>query len=153
MTSSIKYKEVLFSDHYEKLKPVFEEHFKEVGHAGGPDRVDIDACYYLQHEQLGALKCFAALDGDEVVGYISATMYSHPHYRGTRFAATDALYVSPEHRKSRVGLKLIQFTEHTLSIKYGVKYLQIVSNSNLDLSKYLERQGYSKSDITFCKRI
>ena len=73
------------------------------GSAGKPNRLR-----YLALEQAGLLHCVAAWAGTEVVGYVTALVGPDLHHEDTMVVLVDALYVSPEHRSSGAGLRLLR---------------------------------------------
>jgi GNAT superfamily N-acetyltransferase len=95
------------------------------------------------------------VDADgEVVGF-SAAVYSPSLGNPVLTGVELAWWVSPEHRKGRNGIALLQFMEQ-LAKERGVKYwtmAAMMSSMPEEICALYERLGYSKAEISYTKVI
>jgi GNAT superfamily N-acetyltransferase len=61
---------------------------------------------YGKLEKSGALKCFGAFEGDELVGFGNVLVYVLPHY-GKTIATVESLFVAESHRHLSTGKSLM----------------------------------------------
>lgn len=91
----------------------------------------------------------ARLDG-ELVGYQVYIITPHLHYKSSITAMSDILYLAPEHRLGRLGLKLMQHAESELKARNVQRVIQNVKLSN-DWGRILERMGYKPFERIYAK--
>jgi len=65
---------------------------------------------YMKLENNGALKCFGAYEGDDLVGFCNVLVYVLPHY-GKTIATVESLFVAEDHRCSDAGKELMFHVE------------------------------------------
>ena len=155
MTHSSKdiiYKEMSFSECYEELMPMLQKQWETSGDLIIKE-LKVDVAQYLYLENIGLHKSIVAMDGDKIVGYISLLVSHHLHHRGVKIATTCCFYIDENYRKNKVGLNLIKFTENHMKEKYGMEYLQLITNKNAPMKDYMERLGYGLSDYLFIKEL
>lgn len=108
---------------------------------------------YAALEDAGVLMAIGAFDdAGEMVGYSVTFINAHIHYRNLVYAHNDVLYVRPEHRNSKVGLKLIRETER-LAKERGAGMVSWHAKENTTLASLLPRMGYRVQDIIFSKGV
>ena len=136
----------------DEIKPLLEAHRSALAvHKDiplGPNYQTYDIA-----EQFGQLRCFVARDAGVVVGYAVFSVRAHLHYRTSVWAWNDVIWLSPESRKPRVGLRLIRFCEASLTsegvavIDWGVK------TAHPALGRVLSREGYEPVEVRYEKRV
>ena len=121
---TVVFKEELLRDCLEELKPLLEEHYKEV--ALYQDKVKLNPDYdrYLMLEDAGNLHTVVAREDGKVVGYYISLVVEHLHYADTVYAHNDVVYLEPGLRHSRVALDMINFAIEKLKEK-GVSVVTI----------------------------
>jgi hypothetical protein len=138
---------------------MFQRHWDELGMLGSNNlSLNIDEAYYTQLEATNRLVGIGCKNDDtnEMLGYLIFAIYAHPHHKGTLFAQTDCFIIDKQFRKKstlRVILEMFELGEKILKEEYGVKYIQLVSNTANDLSRLAHRMGYICSDVTFLKEV
>lgn len=107
---------------------------------------------YLQIEEAGNLIALVAKDADHVIGYSITFLMKNMHYGDLKFAQNDLLYLRPEYRKGKLGLKLMEAT--ILCAKdHGAKLMVWHAKKNTALDALLPRLGYDVLDTLWAKRI
>lgn len=143
-----------FKEHGHLFIPMLHKHYDEIGLAGVSNlnfAPDLQA--YRMLDALHKAVFIGAMLGNDPVGYMSAYTVDHTHYKGTRFGVIDAVYVEPEHRKSRIARDMFKKLETELVEKYDVSYVQFVFSINHDLSNLAEVLGYRPSEKVYIKNI
>jgi GNAT superfamily N-acetyltransferase len=136
---------------YPDAAPLLRRHWEEIAHYQDIP-LDVDEGAYAAIEGAGQLRCFGArLDG-ELVGYAAYFVRHNAHYRASLQATQDVLFVAPEHRKSRIGWKLIKFADDALRAE-GVQVVLQHSKVAHDIGPILKRQGYEAVDTIYAKRL
>ncbi|HEY5993341.1 MAG TPA: GNAT family N-acetyltransferase, partial [Gallionellaceae bacterium] len=103
-------------------------------------------------EQSGALLALVAYAGDEITGYSINFVGPHLHYSGLRYAHNDALYVAPEHRGGRLGLRLIRETER-LAKEKGARMMMWHAKPDTALEQLIPRLGCGVHEIIYSKEL
>lgn len=149
----ITYQVERWSDLINEFKPLFEKHWLEVDNEREAIPLDVDWEGYARIDLANMLCVVTCRDSDseeKLIGYC-ITIISYPlHYRTTLHAVVDVYYVSPEYRKSGVGLNLFTFTEGVYK-QMGVKNIVTSTKSYLNHSKLFEAMGYTNNEIGFFK--
>tara|TARA_R100001086_G_scaffold147202_1_gene77917 strand:+ start:185 stop:724 length:540 start_codon:yes stop_codon:yes gene_type:complete len=151
--------EKLDKDLWEELYPILQEHWDELGMASGPKELLVDKFMYQQankQEDHVVLIARRIVRGKprEIIGYVSAFIAQHQHHIHTRFAQVDCLFIRKQFRRGLLGYKFIRDIEAAIKTHdHCVTYLQLFTNSNLDLSPIMGRLGYVPSDIVYTKEI
>lgn len=134
-----------------EAEPLLLAHWREIAHYQDihyEPRWDV----YALIEQSGNLRIYTArLDGT-LIGYGAYALAPNMHYASSLEASEDVLYVSPEHRKGMVGLRLIKFCDAQLKLDY----VQVVSRhvkAAHDHGPILERFGYELVDKIYKRRL
>jgi len=116
-----------------------------------PEEFKPDRVRYEEAESLGLLRLHTMRHDGELVGYALFLIANHLHYKDTKFATVDVLYVSPLHR----GINAVSFMqwqdEQLKSDGVQVVFRQVSSKN--DYSRTLERMGYAFCERSFIKRI
>lgn len=151
----IEYKMVKFKDVYKELTLMFKENWDMVGHKGGFDVFSLDIPKFIYLEEKGLLAASVAVKDGNIIGYGNFLIDSISHNSNKISAYVDAIFVSNKYRNSvaGVGHKLIKFSEKELNKRFGVGTIQFGVNCNYDISKFLEKIGYIKTEIIYIKNI
>lgn len=104
---------------------------------------------YLALEKAGSIIAFGAFEDGTMVGYSVAILGPHLHY-GMTYAHHDLLYVSPEHRRGMLGLKLIRATERAAKAR-GAAFSTWHAKPGGTLESILSRTGYQREEIVYKK--
>lgn len=132
----------------EEVQPLAEMEWKESGHPNL--ELDIDWTTYTQLEDLGKLQFFTARKEGKLIGYFVVLLIKPLTAANETVAYYDSIYVHPDHRKSRVALKLFSFVEGCL--KYDNIGRVIASSSSINpIDKLLNRLGYNVIETKFEK--
>src|ERR1019366_8284894 len=92
-----------FEAAYAAAEPMLAAHHEEIGKFKQfPLEPDLER--YRRLEDEGRLITLLAYAGDECVGYSCSIVQSNLHRKALVFGQNDVLYVTPEHRKGRIGL-------------------------------------------------
>lgn len=95
------------------------------------------------------------LETEEIKGYTSSTLFKHPQYKGYSFALVDVLHICQEYktRERKAARELLKITEKYLKDVKSVEYVLFGTSVNMNIGKWLERQGYKPLEISYMKRI
>jgi GNAT superfamily N-acetyltransferase len=136
-----------------EIQPLLEKHWQEIAHFK-----DIPLSpnwpLYVGADQRGNLRIFTARIDGELVGYSVHFVGPGVHYSTSLQAQEDLVFVTPEHRKGRVGAGLIQFADSHLAAEGCQTCSRHVKTApELDFGPLLERLGYEPVDRIFIKRL
>ena len=135
------------------VEQLLERHWQEVAfYKDIPLAVDWEV--YAAVEAAGRLRIFTARIAGELVGYCAYSVGPIPVHRSLRRASQDVLFLAPEHRKGRIGVQLLLFSERQLRDE-GVQVVVQHSKArkDLDLGPLLERLGYEQVEAVWGKRL
>lgn len=150
MTTIVFAREPLTDALWADAMPLLVAHWGEVAHY--PDiPLEPDVAMYRAAEANGAVRCFTARDGEQVVGYALFFVRANPHYASSVQAVQDVLYLAPQVRGG-TGYKFIRWCDEQLKAE-GVQAVYQHVKSAHDFGKLLERQGYELVDYIFAKRL
>lgn len=135
-----------------EVRPLLEQHWEEI--ALNKDRIKLNPDWDAYHllEQANALKIFTARSEGKLVGYFVVVVQPNLHYKDHLFATNDIIYLHPDHRKGRTGLKLIQFAEKCLK-EDGVSVLTINTKVHKPFDKVMEFLGFGLIERVYSKYI
>lgn len=136
-----------------RIEQLLHDHWHEVAHFTDiPLEPDWDA--YAQVEQSGRLKIFTVRIAGELVGYAAYILNHNPHYKSSLQAVQDILFLSPAHRKARIGANLIIYADAYFRGQ-GVQavYQHSKAKKELDMGPLLKRLGYELVDTLWAKRL
>lgn len=103
-------------------------------------------------EQYNALHIAVAEHDEKVVGYVVVTFFRSNHYDAL-CASVDALWLLEEFRaKSTLGVSLIKEVEKE-SKSRNVELINFHSQDFNNLSRILDRLGYSQTDVVMSKKV
>ena len=144
--------EILNYDLIAEVTPILIEHYHEIAHYKDI-KLDVDWDRYLMIQDKGLLRIITARDDEQLIGYVSWYLAWNPHYSQSLQASQDVLYLHPDHRKGRTGIRLIKFCEDVLRNE-GVQV--IYQHAKIDhpvLGKLLTLMGYKPVDTIYARRL
>jgi hypothetical protein len=118
------------------------------------DRVKLKPMWaeYRILEELGRFVVFTARDGDNLVGYSAFFVQQHLHYADLKTAINDVLYLHPDYRQGRTGIRLLQHCEAALKAD-GVDKLCWHAKLDTALIPILHRLDYKTEEISLGKML
>lgn len=146
-----KYQREPISAVIDELKAIVENHWSETDAPYTVDKLDPDWDAYYEMEAAGVLRLYTVRDNGNLVGYCSVILYKNIHCKNSTIATTDSLYISPSHRKSRAGYKLLRFVE--ADVKEQCDSFNVSMKSYLPFEDLLNTMGFSKTEIIYTKRL
>lgn len=139
---------------WDELLPLLVAHWREV--AKYQDiQLDPDVEAYTAAEAAGMFVAFTARDWNDegrLVGYAGYFVRPNMHYRQSKQAVQDVIYIDPSYRLGFTGIKLIKYADEELA-KMGVQVVMHHVKVKLNWGPVLERLGYTLSDLIYTKRL
>jgi GNAT superfamily N-acetyltransferase len=106
---------------------------------------------YEAMEDGGMLASLFVYDENEkLIGYSVNFIVPHLHYSELVTCQNDVLFIHPDHRHGRIGMKLIAATEQ-LAKERGAKLISWHVKENTTLQALMPRLGYKVQEITYMK--
>lgn len=137
-------------DHIELSAALQHAHWDELATNKAIMKLDPATSRYRDIEQAGALFAVLAYDGDMMVGYSVNFVSVNLHYSALLMAQNDVLFVHPDYRTGRTGLRLMQETE-AAATKHGAGMMIWHAKEGSPLAGILPRIGYRVQDILMSK--
>lgn len=139
---------------WSQMQPEFAvlcvRHWNEIAHNKSLIPLDPDWDRYAAFAQMGLLTIATARHEGALVGYQIYIVMPHLHYKQSLTAMSDVVYLAPEHRKGRAGIRLMDCAEDELK-RIGVqRVMQNVKFTN-DWGSILERKGYKPFEKIYAK--
>lgn len=138
-----------YADAIDEVKVYYPMHYDELA-SNHEIQLDPDYDAYLRINHL--IHLVTVRDGSKLVGYHLSFVMPHLHYRKSLTATTDIYFLDPAYRKGRAGLDLLKFMEKSLK-DIGVERIYMMTKTNLNRGKILERLGYSEKEHIYTKMI
>lgn len=129
---------------------LFVDHYDEVAKNKGTTPLSPDWGVYQTLENQGKLILIAAWAGETMVGYSASMVGPHPHYSTTVMAQNDVLFVAKDHRRGRVGLRLVRETER-IAAAMGARRVMWHAKQGSALEAILPKVGYGVHEIIFAR--
>lgn len=143
---------------WDEVIPLLIEHWKEIAHYKDIT-LDPDIEAYNAMEESGVLRMYTArrqsidLLKGELIGYTAFFVRNNAHYRQSKQAVQDVLFLRDRDRLGFTGIKLIKFAEESLRDE-GVQVIYHHVKIRHDvLGRLLERFGYEPVDVIYTKRL
>lgn len=133
------------------VEALLERHWREIAHFQDIP-LEVDWAKYEAAESAGNLRIFTARADLDLIGYGCYLVGYNGHYRSSLQAVQDVLFLVPEHRKARIGYRLIAYADQQLR-EEGVQAVYQHSKAAHDMSPILKRQGYVLVDLLYAKRL
>lgn len=142
------------------LEDLIALHDEEVAFPDQPP-LEIDWPVLLTLERQGRYRSVSARLGSSLIGYRSFFIEHPVNHKSLLWAINHALYIDPEHRRSRAGPMLIRESDRmlkTLGVQIVLQADRSVSNlsggkAHATLGDLLRRQGYAPMEVTHAKRL
>lgn len=135
-----------------EVQPLIELHYEELTLHKQVVKLDPDWNRYKSLADQGMITIITARDKGVLIGYSLFFVSPHIHYKNNIMANNDVLFLHPDYRQGRTGLKLIRKCEQVLQelkvdkIVWHVKYAK-------DFRQILYRLGYEDEDALVGKII
>lgn len=108
-------------------------------------KMDYDSL--VLEEQAGTMIQFTARDGAELVGNYRIFLRRDRH-TGTRFAEEDTLYLLPQYRQGRNGLRFLEYPQAALRAMGYHRFEATVKDANPAAGRLLEHRGFKRVPST-----
>lgn len=150
----ISFKRESFSAVYPEAKPLLALHHQEIAYYQDIP-LAVDEAGYQALDEAGKLRVYTARNVDgKLVGYAAYIVGPNAHYMTSGVQAKqDVLFVHPDYRGGRVGLRFVDCIEDALRID-GV---QVVYNhskvKHQALARILEYRGHELVEVIHAKRL
>jgi GNAT superfamily N-acetyltransferase len=134
--------------------PLFERHKDEIAHYADI-RLNIDKASYEKAEEAGILKVYTArsLPAFSLIGYALYFVGPNLHYKDSIQARQDVVYLAPEWRKGRLGMRLIAYADERLR-DWGVQCTHHHAKlAHPAIGRVLEHLGYTEVERIYSKRL
>ena len=148
----ITYQVEKFSEVKPEMEDLIKMHYDEVALHKEYIPLDPDWDRYSLMEKNGALFIATARNDGDLKGYSWFFISNHIHYKSTKVAANDVLFLHPDYRKGTTGVKLIKFSEEELK-KLDVNKIVWHIKFHKDFRNILYRMGYADEDAIVGKII
>lgn len=141
-----------WNDVVHELEQHWPRHWAEV--AMHKDKIALEPNYheYARLNDSGQLHVTVARSEGECVGYLTAIIRPHLHYRNSLSGFYDLYYVEPKFRVWMTGASLFAHAEKALKAR-GVQRLFTGTKLSKDASKLFERSGWEEAERLFVKYI
>lgn len=135
-----------------EIAPLLKEHYDEIAHYKDiPLDPDVDG--YNALEEQGRLRCFTARDGGRLIGYAIFICGPNLHYKSTRIANQDVLFIHPSHRNGIAAMRFFEFFEKRLAGEGWQLVLQHEKIAHPALGRICGKRGYEPMDRVWAKRL
>jgi quercetin dioxygenase-like cupin family protein len=142
-----------FSHHlWSEITPLLEKHWQEIAHYKDVP-LDIDVERYNAMEEQGLLRCFTARDCGRLIGYAIFICGPNLHYKSTRIANQDVLFIAPEARNGTTAMRFFDFFEKRLASEGWQLMLQHEKIAHPALGRLCEKRGYEPMDRVWIKKL
>lgn len=129
-----------------EAQTLLEQHYQELTLHKEHIRLSVDWDKYYKLESIGGFVLITARDEGKLVGYSAFFVSSHIHYKETKVAMNDVLFLHKDYRKGSTGIKLIKESEKIMKDLDVSKIVWHVKLSN-DFTPILKRMGYISEEV------
>jgi GNAT superfamily N-acetyltransferase len=137
----------------EEIKPLIQLHYDEIALNKEFIPLDPDWDTYAAIAAQGRLLIVTARNEQhELIGYAVFFINQHVHYKSTRMASNDILYLLPEYRRGSTGIRLLKDSETACRARGVDKMLWHIKFAK-DFRNILYRMGYVDEDAIVGKII
>lgn len=135
-----------------EMMPLWKEHYEELARFKD---ITLDPNYevYEKCEAGGILRIFTARQKCCLMGYNIFVVDYHPHYKTSKSANQDLIYLSKVMRKGMTGYKFMKWCDAELSTKDRVQTIFQHPRLQRNFDPLLKRMGYKLMDMVYAKRI
>lgn len=142
-------REVNAVDYIDSIASLASENWSETGF---DFEMKLDRELYQKLQNSGCLISLAAFDGDDVIGYATATVAPHIFNTSVQVCMSSALFVAKDKRNSTVPGRLILETEKAAKQR-GARFMIWQTRAGTGLADTLRKRGYADSDVAVIKEI
>lgn len=135
-----------------EITPLLEKHYEEIAHHKDIP-LDPDVERYNAMDDAGLLRCFTARDCGRLIGYAIFITAPHLHYKSTRIANQDVLFLAPEARNGTTAMRFFDFFEGRLRDEGWQLTFQHEKIAHPALGRLAEKRGYEAMDRIWAKRL
>lgn len=143
----------LLCECWPEILPLCARHKDEIAHYQDID-LNVDVEKYEQLERMGVVKLYTvrSLPDWQLIGYEVVMVSPNLHYRDSVQAKVDVLYIAPEFRRGRLGMKLIDYVDSMLRDQGVAVTYQHVKHSH-DFGPLLKRLNYESIETIWGRRL
>ena len=142
-----------YTDTIEEMKPLYVDHWKELG--TNRDKVPLAPQYdnYLTLDRAGSILLATLRDDGNLVGYFVGFVSAGMHYETSLGLVMDIFWIKPEARNKDFGaVKLFRCAEKEAR-RLGVERMMFGSKAKQDAGRLFEYLGMEKADVYYTKWI
>jgi GNAT superfamily N-acetyltransferase len=148
----ITYQQESLFDIVNEVDDLLRLHYEEL--CLNRDKIKLDPMWdrYAELERSGNLVLFTVRDDKKLIGYSAFLVTKHLHYGMLTLAINDVLFLHPDYRSGRIGIKLIRMCESYFEdIKTPDVEIKMVWHAKFDtsLEKLLRSMNYTAEEISF----
>lgn len=134
------------TENFSEIEDLLEGHWQEI--AGYKDHIKLEPDWnaYAKMDEADMVKFYTVRDDGKMVGYSLFLIAPLIHYKSTKVAANDIIYIRPEYRKGWVGIKLLKFCHNHLKASGLIRITWHVKPDH-DWTKILIRMGYKIEEL------
>lgn len=149
---AITYQVEPWEAYFPECQALWLKHWLEVALDQAAIPLDPDLERYQAYADAGQLFILTMRDEGKLVGYLTAILSGHLHYKSTLMAFVDLYLVDKPYRKGLAGVRLFREAETALRA-LGVRRIQTATklHAHLDVSRILARLGYTRVEATYAK--
>lgn len=149
---AITYQVEPWEAYFPECQSLWIKHWVEVALDQAQIPLDPDLERYQAYAEAGQLFILTMRDEGKLVGYLTAILSGHLHYKSTMMAFVDLYLVEQSSRKGMAGVRLFREAEKALRA-LGVRRIQTATklHAHLDMSRLLERLGYTHVEAAYHK--
>ncbi len=137
---------------FDEALPLVLAHYQEIA-TWHDIPLDPDLAAYAEVERAGMLRTYCARNAyGQLVGYAVFLVRHNLHYRQSKQALQDVLYLDPAYRGRALGLRFIRWCDEQLAAEGVQVVYQHVKRAH-DFGPLLERLGYQPLETTYARRL
>lgn len=147
----IVFREEYYEDIQYELEPLMRMHWEVVSlYEDALLKPNWDA--WRRASAQGLLHITTARSDGKLVGYHAYHLTRHAHCLDKLVAKSEGVFLHPEYRKGRAGVRLITEPEKYLA-RLGVATLFFPYTTKNDIGNLMDRLGYAKTEILTAKHL
>ena len=134
----------------DEIQPLLARHWQEIATY---DDIPLDPDYpaYLAADARGVVRVFTARVEGVLIGY-GVFFIGNLHYKSSRIAVQDILFVLPEHRGGRAGFGLVRHIDASLKAEGIQVAYQHVKMAHPALGRVLFHCGWQPVETIYARR-
>lgn len=136
-----------------ELEALAKKHSTEIDLYPDKVPVSVDHMTYMNMESAGILKIYTARKDNKLIAYNVFHVMPHIHYKTTKYAMSDALYLDPAYRGQGLARPFFQFCEKKLKEEEGVQVITMTMKQKYPFDKLCEAEGFDYAERVYSKYI